>query len=48
MTYQDMDEDMLELFGALSKAVVPRSRRKAAVRTNRHAPYYTDSRYRRF
>ena len=43
-----MDDDMKELFGALSKAVVPMRRRQAAVRTNRHVPYYRDARYKRF
>ena len=47
MRYADMDEDMRELFGALSKAIVPRKRRPAAVRTNWHTPYYSRSRYRR-
>lgn len=47
MIYQDMDDDMKELFGALSKAVVPRSKRPAAVSTNWHTPYYSRSRYRR-
>ena len=45
MRYADMDEDMRELFGALSKAIVPRSRRTAVVRTNHHVPYYTKGRY---
>lgn len=47
MRYQDMDEDMRELFGALSKAIVQRSKRPAVVRTNHHVPYYTDARYKR-
>ena len=47
MIYQEMDDDMKELFGALSKAVVPMHRRQAVVRTNRHVPYYNDARYKR-
>jgi hypothetical protein len=41
-----MDDDMRELMGLMSKAVVPREKRRAVVRTNRHAPYYSKSRYR--
>ena len=46
MTY--IDPEMRELLEALGKAIVPRKRRQAAVRTNRHVPYYTDARYKRF
>ena len=48
MNRSDIDPEMQELMALLSKAVVPRSRRKAAVRTNYHAPYYSPSRYSRF
>lgn len=41
-----IDPDMRELLDALSQCIVPRSRRRAAVRTNYHAPYYSSSRYR--
>ena len=47
MNRSDIDPEMQELMALLSKAVVPRSR-KAAVRTNYHAPYYSPSRYSRF
>ena len=40
-----MDDDMKELMQALSQCVVPRSQRRAVVRTNYHAPYYSRSRY---
>lgn len=39
--------DMRELLDALSKCIVPRSRRKAVWRTNYHAPYYSSGRYKR-
>lgn len=42
----DIDPEMQELMSLLSSAIVPRSRRKAVVRTNYHAPYYSKSRYR--
>ena len=41
-----VDPEMQELVALLSSAIVPRSRRRAAVRTNHHAPYYSKSRYR--
>ena len=40
-----MDDEMKELAGELSKCIVPRSQRKAAVRTNYHVPYYSHGRY---
>ena len=46
MNRSDIDPEMQELMALLSKAVVPRSRRKAVVRTNYRAPYYSKSRYR--
>lgn len=46
MTY--IDPEMRELLDALGKTIVPRKRRPAAVRTNRHVPYYNDARYKRF
>ena len=48
MNRSDIDPEMQELMALLSKAVVPRNRRKAAVRTNYNAPYYSPSRYSRF
>lgn len=48
MRHADIDPEMQELMALLSSAIVPRSRRKAAVRTNYHAPYYSRSRYSRF
>ena len=48
MRHSDIDPEMQELMALLSKSVVPRSRRKAAVRTNYRAPYYSRSRYSRF
>lgn len=47
MRRADIDPEMQELMALLSKAVVPRNRRKAVVRTNYRAPYYTKSRYSR-
>lgn len=41
-----VDPEMQELVALLSSAIVSRSRRRAAVRTNYHAPYYSKSRYR--
>ena len=41
-----IDHDMRELIDALSQCIVPRSRRRVAVRTNYHAPYYSSGRYR--
>ena len=40
-----MDDDMKELMQALSQCVVPRSQRRAVVRTNYHSPYYSRNRY---
>ena len=48
MRRSDIDPEMQELIELLSTAIVPRSRRKAAVRTDYHAPYYSKNRYRRF
>ena len=48
MNRADIDPEMQELMALLSKAIVPRNRRKAAVRTNYHAPYYSRSRYSKF
>lgn len=45
MNRSDIDPEMQELMALLSKAVVPRSRRAAAVRTNYHASYYSQNRY---
>jgi len=42
----DIDPEMRELLGLMATAVVPRSRRRAAVRVNTYAPYYSKSRYR--
>lgn len=41
----EMDDEMKELMGVLAECVVPRSQRRAVVRTNYHAPYYSRSRY---
>lgn len=41
-----VDPEMQELVALLCSAIVPCSRRPAAVRTNYHAPYYSKSRYR--
>ncbi len=43
----DIDPEMREILDALGKAIVPRSKRPARVRTNWHVPYYSSSRYRR-
>ncbi len=48
MNHVDMDPEMQEMMSLLSSAIVPRSRRKAVVRTNYRAPYYSKSRYSRF
>ena len=48
MTRADIDPEMQEMLSLLSTAIVPRHRRKAVVRTNYHAPYYTKSRYSRY
>lgn len=47
MNHTDVDPEMQELMALLSSAIVPRHRRKAVVRTNYRAPYYTKSRYSR-
>ena len=41
----EMDDEMKELMGVLAECVVPRSQRRAVVRTNYHAPYYSRSRF---
>ena len=41
----EMDDEMKELMGVLAECVVPRSQRRAVVRTNYHAPYYSRGRY---
>lgn len=48
MNHVDMDPEMQEMMSLLSSAIVPRSRRKAVVRTNYRSPYYSKSRYSRF
>ena len=45
MTRADIDPEMQELMALLSTAIVPRHRRKAAVKVNAHVPYYSQSRY---
>lgn len=45
MTRADTNPEMQELMALLSTAIVPRSRRKAIVKVNAHAPYYSRSRY---
>lgn len=46
MNYPDfIDAEMRELLDAMSKVVVPRSKRKAYVKTNLHTPYYMKGRY---
>lgn len=45
MTHADINPEMQELMALLSSAIVPRSRRKAVVKVNAHAPYYSRSRY---
>lgn len=42
-----IDADMQELLDVLGKAIVPAGKRKAAVVTNSHTPYYLRGRYRR-
>ena len=44
--WPDIDPEMRELMETLGKCIVPRSHRRAVVRTNYHAPYYSSSRYR--
>lgn len=47
MNYPDyVDAEMRELLDTLGAAIVPRSKRKACVRTNWHVPYYSGRRYR--
>lgn len=45
MNRSDIDPEMQELMALLSTAIVPRHRRKAVVKVNAHAPYYSYSRY---
>ena len=46
VNYPDfIDPEMLDLLDAMGKALVPRSKRKAVVRTNWHAPCYSRNRY---
>ena len=45
MNRTDIDPEMQELMTLLSSAIVPRHRRKAVVKVNAHAPYYSRSRY---
>lgn len=46
MNYPDfIDTEMRELLDTMKKVVVPRSKRKAVVRTNLHTPYYTRYRF---
>jgi hypothetical protein len=40
-----IDAEMRELLDTMQKAVVPRSKRKACVRTSWHTPYYMKGRY---
>ena len=40
-----IDAEMRELLDTMSKTVVPRSKRKAVVRTNWHTPCYSHNRY---
>jgi hypothetical protein len=40
-----IDPEMRELLGAMSKAVVPRKKRKTVVRINWHTPCYSHSRF---
>ena len=48
MNYPDfIDAEMRELLDTMGKAVVPRRKRKACVRTNWHTPYYAKGRYSR-
>ena len=48
MNYPDcIDAEMRELLDAMSVVVVPRTKRKARVITNWHAPYYSQNRYTR-
>ena len=48
MNYPDyVDPEMREILDALGTAIVPRQKRQPRVRTDRHAPYYSPSRYRR-
>lgn len=48
MNYPDyVDPEMRELLDVLGAAIVPRSRRKACVKTAWHTPYYSKKRYTR-
>lgn len=42
-----VDKEMCELLDALSKAMVPESKRKPFYRENLHTPYYSRNRYRK-
>ena len=39
-----VDPQMREILNLLGKAIVPREKRKAVVRTNYHRPYYSRGR----
>lgn len=46
VNYPDfIDQEMRDLLDAMGKGLVPRSKRKAVVRTNWHAPCYARNRY---
>ena len=45
MTHADINPEIQELMALLSSAIVPRHRRKAVVKVNAHAQYYSRSRY---
>jgi len=46
MNYPDfIDPEMRDLLDTMHKALVPRSKRKAVVRTNWHTPCYSRNRY---
>ena len=46
MKYPDfIDKEMRELLDTLSEIYVPRSKRKACVKTNWSVPYYKKGRY---
>ena len=40
-----IDAEMRDILDTLGKAMVPRNKRKAVVRTNWHTPCYSDTRY---
>lgn len=47
MNYPDfVDKEMCDLLDTMGKAIVPRSKRNARVKTNWHTPCYSHSRYR--